>query len=145
MKTGFIFTMAFQPLPHLIPAISSSVSSGNNALSQLPSYGDRMFMEYDLIWETPLGDSDAQTMAANITEEIQAYTKKIYADIKNTYYKEGHLEYEKCNPIFLNDVTHDQRLLQSCGKETYERLKRIQRSVDPEGVFATRTGWFKFT
>jgi hypothetical protein len=46
---GFIFAMAFQPFLYLIPAVSSSVPSGNNALSQLPSYGDRMFIEYDTI------------------------------------------------------------------------------------------------
>jgi hypothetical protein len=43
--------MAFQPFLYLIPAISASVPSGNNALHQLHYYGDRMFIEYDTIWE----------------------------------------------------------------------------------------------
>jgi hypothetical protein len=43
--------MAFQPFLYLIPAISASVPSGNNALHLLHYYGDRMFIEYDTIWE----------------------------------------------------------------------------------------------
>jgi hypothetical protein len=52
--------MAFQPFLYLIPTISASVPSGNNALPQLHSYGDRMFSEYDTIWEVVLGNAGTQ-------------------------------------------------------------------------------------
>ena len=55
------------------------------------------------------------------------------------------MEYEKFNPTFTNFATHDQRPLQSYGMEAYERLKEIQRSVDPEGVFVGRMDRFKYT
>jgi hypothetical protein len=84
-------------------------------------------------------------MAANITSEIQSYAQTKYAGVKNTQYEEGDLEYEKYNPIFMNDSTHDQKPLQIYGKEAYERLKGIQRSADPEGVFAARMDGFKST
>jgi hypothetical protein len=136
--------MAFQPFPYLIPAISASTPSGNNALSQLPSYGDRMFIEYDTLWETALGGADAQTFAANITSEIEAYAQKKYASIKNTNFEGEDLEEVKYNPIFMNDATKDQMPLQSYGEQAYERLKSIQRSFDPDGVWATRMDGFKF-
>jgi hypothetical protein len=74
--------MAFQPflyssLPSLPP-----FPSGNNALHQLPSYGDRIFIEYDTICQMFLGNSDAQTFAANITSEIESYAQKKYAGVK---------------------------------------------------------------
>ena len=106
-----------------------------------------MFMEYDTIWETSLGDSDAFTFAQNITSSITSYAQRKYSGVKNSKSTGGRsdLERVKYNPIFMNDATHDQDPLHSYGEQAYERLKAIQRSIDPQGVFATRTYGFKFT
>jgi hypothetical protein len=93
MHLGFIFAMAFQPFLYLIPAISAPVPSGNDALRQLPSYGDRMFIEDDTIWEMFfLDNSDAQTFAVNITSEIESYVQKKYTIVKNTDFEDTDLE-----------------------------------------------------
>jgi hypothetical protein len=84
--------MAFQPFLYLIPAISASVPSGNNAFRQIPSYGDRMFIEDDTIWEMFLDNSDAQTFAVNITSEIESYVQKKYNIVKNTNFEDIDLE-----------------------------------------------------
>jgi hypothetical protein len=123
MHLGFIFAMAFQPFLYLIPAISASVPSGNNAFRQIPSYGDRMFIEDDTIWEMFPDNSAAKTFAANATSEIGSYAQKKYAGVKNTNFKDADLEEVEAysSPTFMNDETKDQMQLQSCGKEAYER------------------------
>jgi len=84
--------MAFQPFLYLIPTISASVPSGNNALPQLHSYGDRMFSEYDTIWEVVLGNAGTQTFAANMTSEIESYAQKKYVGVKKSNFNNGDLE-----------------------------------------------------
>ena len=146
LHPGFIFSLAFQPMPYVIPA--ASVAAGGNALGMNPNEGDRMWMEYDVSWLTALGDDDAHSMAMNITATIDEYAMTTYAGVKNSHYNGGDggdLEDAEYRPIFLNDAMYDQMPLQSYEGDNYDRLKSIQKSVDPDGFFATRTGGFKFT
>jgi hypothetical protein len=84
--------MAFQPFLYLIPAISAPDPSGNDALHQLPSYGDRTFIEDDTIWGMFLDNSDAQAFAVNITSEIESYVQKKYNIVKNANFEDIDLE-----------------------------------------------------
>ncbi|KUJ08661.1 FAD-binding domain-containing protein [Mollisia scopiformis] len=143
LHPGFIFSLAFQPMPYIIPA--ESVAAGGNALGMNPAEGDRMWMEYDISWLTALGDDDAHAMSMNITATIDEYAKTVYAGIKNTHFEAGNLEEEEYNPIFMNDAMYDQMPLQSYENDGYIKLKAIQQSVDPTGFFPSRTGGFKFT
>jgi len=143
LHPGFIFSLAFQPMPYIIPY--QSVAAGGNALGMNPAEGDRMWMEYDISWLTALGDDSAHSMAMNITATIDEYAKTTYAGIPNTHYRSGNLEVEEYNPIFMNDAMYDQMTLQSYENDGYAKLKAIQQSVDPAGFFPTRTGGFKFT
>ncbi|RDL40051.1 FAD-binding-containing protein [Venustampulla echinocandica] len=140
---GFIFSIAFQPMPYIIPA--QSVAAGGNALGMKPTDGDRMWMDYNLSWLTPLGDDTAHSMAMNITATIDEYAKKTYVGVPSTHYQSGDLEGLEYGPIFMNDATYDQKPLQTYENDGYNRLKTIQKSVDPEGFFPGRTGGFKFT
>jgi hypothetical protein len=143
LHPGFIFSVAFQPMPYIIP--QQSVAAGGNALGMKPSDGDRMWMEYDVSWLTALGDNDAHAMAMNITATIDEYAKTTYAGVASSHYQSGDLEEAEYDPIFLNDAMYDQLPLQSYENNAYARLKSIQKGVDPDGFFATRTGGFKFT
>lgn len=140
---GFVFNIGFQPLPYMIAA--ASAANGGDAVGLDPANGDRMWMEYTISWETALGDNIAHTMARNMTTDIGTYAKTHYAGVKNSHYKAGDLMTEEYNPIFYNDAESDQDVLRSYGNTTYQRLKSIQRSVDPSGLFSTRTGGFKYT
>lgn len=147
LHPGFIFSLAFQPLPYLIP--EQSIAAGGNALGMTPDSGDRMWMEYDVSWLTPLGDKDADTMARNITATVDKWAKETYGGIESTNYKgpadPASIEQAGYLPIFLNDAMYDQRPAQGYGDNGYERLKSIQKTVDPHGFFPIRTGGFKFT
>jgi hypothetical protein len=138
-----IFSLAFQPLPHHIAAASQA--AGGNVLSMDPAAGDRMWMEYDVSWLSSLGDEDAHAMAMNITEAIDEHVATKYAGVKNSNYVSGNLVAAAQTPIFLNDAMFDQLPLQSYGKSSYNRLKGIQKAVDPKGFFPQRTGGFKYT
>lgn len=141
LHPGFIFSLAFQPMPAIIPA--QSQLAGGNALGMSPAEGDRMWMEYDISWLTVLGDEDAHSMAINITETIDEYVKTTYANVPSTHYQAGNLEDAEYTPIFMNDAMYDQLSLQSYENGGFAKLKAIQKSVDPEGFFPSRTGGFK--
>jgi hypothetical protein len=145
LHPGFIFSMAYQPMPYLIPA--QSVAAGGNAIGMTPESGDHMWMEYDISWITGLSDDIAHTMAKNITTTLEAWAEARFAGIKSTNYKgptdPAGLENDEYTAIFLNDAMYDQQPLQSYENDGYARLTSVQKAVDPEGFFATRTGGFK--
>ena len=45
-------------------------------------------------------------------------------------------------PLFINDANMDQDLLRSFG--TFERLRGIKRTYDPDGLFVEKTGPWSF-
>jgi hypothetical protein len=144
---GFIFSLAFQPMPAIIPALSQA--AGGNALGMSPISGDHIWMEYDISWLTALGDDPAHAMAINITETVDAWAESTYAGIEPTHYggpKAGEtLEKEEYRPIFMNDAMYDQLPAESYENNGYKKLKAIQKEVDPDGFFPSRTGGFKYT
>lgn len=143
LHPGFIFSLAFQPMPYIIPA--QSVAAGGNSLGMNPTEGDRMWMEYDISWLTALGDDSAHSMVMNITATIDEYVKTKYAGVASTHHHSGSVEVEEFTPIFMNDAMYDQMPLQSYENDGYAKLKAIQENVDPTGFFPSRTGGFKFT
>jgi hypothetical protein len=131
-------------MPYAIPAASATVNPAGNILGLSPSFGDHVWMEYDISWLTSSSDDLAHSMAINITDSIDAYAQSTYAGVSNSNYKEGNVTWEEYSPTFLNDAMYDQLPLQSYGEETYERLKGIQKKYDTNGLFPSRTGGFKF-
>jgi hypothetical protein len=132
-------------MPYLIPA--QSVAAGGNALGMTPESGDHMWMEYDISWLSSLTDDAAHMMAMNITATVDEWAKATYAGIEPTNYKgptdPAGLENDEYTAIFMNDAMYDQKPLQSYDNNGYTRLSAIQKAVDPEGFFTTRTGGFK--
>ncbi|TVY29461.1 putative FAD-linked oxidoreductase [Lachnellula hyalina] len=140
---GFVFSLAYQPLQTLLSA--ASVASGGDAIQLDPRNGDRVWIDLVISWETAVGDDIAASAAEQITSDIDSYVRTTYAGVPNTRYVEGNLTYEEYNPLFLNDAMYDQKPAQSYGNNSYERLRAIQKNVDPNGFFPTRTGGFKYT
>lgn len=124
---------------------AASVASGGDAIQLDPRNGDRVWIDLVISWETAVGDDIAASAAEQITSDIDSYVRTTYAGVPNTRYVEGNLTYEEYNPLFLNDAMYDQKPAQSYGNNSYERLRAIQKNVDPNGFFPTRTGGFKYT
>jgi len=122
----------------------ASVRAGGDALALDPRNGDRLWIDLAVSWETALGDNIAASTAQKITSDIESYSKAHYSGVPNTRYVAGNLTYVEYNPLFLNDAMYDQQPATSYGDGSYARLKAIQRRVDPQGFFSTRTGGFKY-
>jgi hypothetical protein len=139
-NSAHVYSMAFQPFP----SASQRMNPSGNILGLDPKFGDHVWMEYDISWLSALSDQAAFAVAMNITASIDAYAKAKYTGVRNTGYVAGELEEEEYNPTFLNDAMFDQQPLRSYGESTFERLGRIQKAYDPEGLFPRRTKGFKF-
>ncbi|KAM4057732.1 FAD binding domain-containing protein [Hirsutella rhossiliensis] len=139
-----LLTFAVQPMPRGIAEASRRVGGGN-ALGLVPGHGDRLWIEYDLAWTSPLCDKKCPAFLKKTAETMLRRHKQEYADIPPTNYVGGDLGFASYNPIFMNDAMADQNVLQSYGDGTYQRLKAIHQDYDPDGFFSTRQGGFKFS
>lgn len=108
-----------------------------------------MWMDYNFAWLTGLGDDDAHAMAMNVTATLESWAQSTFSGIAATNYQ-GSMQVTALNdagytPIFMNDAMYDQLPAQSYEDGNYQRLKTIQKAVDPTGFFPGRTGGFKYT
>jgi len=131
-----------QPMQALIA--QASVNAGGDAINLDPGNGDRVWIDLLVSWETAAVDTVADDIMVNLQTNIDTYTQQRYPGVPNTRYVAGDLSYEEYNPIYLNDAMFDQKPMQTYGGTSYARLKAIQKAVDPEGFFPTRTGGFKY-
>ncbi|KAF2211247.1 hypothetical protein CERZMDRAFT_43502 [Cercospora zeae-maydis SCOH1-5] len=132
---NYVFSMAFQPIPHQLANNSVNNPSGVNLIGLDPNYGDKVFLEYDVSWLSRLTDQRAAATITNLTQAAQDYGQSKYAN-------SGDLEWGY-RPLFMNDAMFNQDPLKSYPAESYARLQQIQRERDPNGFFSTRTGGFK--
>lgn len=137
---GFIFSIAFQPMQALIAA--ASVSTGGDALTLDPGNGDRMWIDLSVSWATGAADSTANSIATTLASDIVKYSKNACPGVRNTRYVKGNLAYEEYDPLYSNDCMYNQQPYQTYGDGSYARLKSIQKSVNPCGLFPGRTGGF---
>lgn len=139
---NYIFSMAFQPIPHQLASNSVSNPSGVNLIGLDPRYGDKVFLEYDVSWLLPITDQKAAATITNLTQAAQDYGRSKYANVRPTNYQSGDLGWGY-RPLFMNDAMFNQDPLKSYPAESYARLQQIQRQRDPNGFFSKRTGGFK--
>jgi uncharacterized protein (DUF2062 family) len=131
-------------MPYSIAAASARVNPAGNLLGLSADSGDHMWMAMSIGWVLDDNDAEAAQQANDITNDIAAYPKVTYPGVKNSNYKTGNLLQDEYSPtVFMNDASADQEVLQGYGDATYQRLKAIQKEVDPIGFFPTRTGGFK--
>jgi hypothetical protein len=105
-----------------------------------------MWMAMTIGWLLEANDGAAAQQASDIINNIASYPKVVYPGVMNSNYKAGNLLQEEYSPtVFMNDAAGDQKVLQGYGNATYQRLKAVQKEVDPIGFFPARTGGFKLT
>jgi FAD/FMN-containing dehydrogenase len=138
-----LFTFTVQPLP--ITITGASAARGPNALGLVPEHGDRIWVEYNVAWLVPTCDKDCPAFVKSAVDTFKNLHKTKYGGIYPTHYESGDLDYISYNPIFMNDAIEGQKVLESYGEDTYQRLKGIADSYDPEGLFSTRQNGFTFS
>jgi hypothetical protein len=126
------FSVDFQPLPSVIGKFSES--KGRNAMGLSSSDPDRIILIYQGAWNLPTDDELAYSIAGQITAWLD--------EVVPVWVEEAGLLRDMYMPLFMNDAMWDQPVTQSY--RDYEKFKALQRQVDPQGLFATRTGGFKY-
>lgn len=153
-------SFAVQPMPrHIMQA--SKDANGGNALGLDPKNGDKVWIEYDFAWLSPLCDGKCDDFLRKLVKDAHDLHVTKYGGIHPTNYESGDLEflrYVLClspktvylltrhsyNPLFMNDALDTEPVLESYGLDTYTRLRSIQHAYDPDGFLATRQGGFSF-
>ncbi|ODA80710.1 hypothetical protein RJ55_03669 [Drechmeria coniospora] len=139
-----LMSFAVQPMPRGIAQASRAHGGGGNALGLKPEHGDRVWVEYDIAWASPLCDEQCPAYFVKAVESMHELHAKNYAGIAPTHYEQGDLTFVSYNPIFMNDAMYDQDVLRSYGSENYARLRSTHEVYDQQGFFSKRQGGFKF-
>lgn len=93
---------------------------------------DRIILEYQCLWSNKNDDEVLRGMAKEMTRWLENMRPKWLAEAGA----------ENCMPYFMNGAAEDQKVMESY--RNYEKLKALQMSIDPDGLFRTRLGGFKY-
>ena len=125
------FTVDFQPLPNLISKISES--KGGNAMGLTASDPDRLILEIQGSWALASDDAEASSLSKKLTDWLDLQVPKWLA------------EAGMCSqylPLFMNDAAGDQNVTGSY--KDVSKFRELQKNVDPNGLFSTRAGGYKY-
>lgn len=95
---------------------------------------NRLILELQCSWASAADDDTVYNLTRNVTEWLQTKIPEWNA--------QAGLDGGAYMPYFMNDAMGDQNVTGSY--RTYEGLKALQREVDPEGLFSTRAGGYKY-
>ena len=140
---NYVFSMAFQPVPHQLAEASIKNPSGANLLGLDPNHGDKVFMEYTASYTTGKIDQSAIGHLTRLVDTGLSKVQENFAGLEPTNYKAGDLKAASYQPLFMNDAMFNQDVFASYGSANHDKLVQIQRERDPKGFFAKRTGGFK--
>jgi hypothetical protein len=129
--TNVQFSVDFQPFPSQIGA--QSEAKGGNAYGLSSSDPDRIILEIQGSWLLPEDDAVAYSLSKQLTDWLDEEVPK--------WLDEAGMSQEYM-PLYLNDAAGDQAVMQSY--KDYAKLKALQQRMDPNGLFSTRTGGFKY-
>lgn len=125
------FTVDFQPLPGLIGKISES--KGGNAMGLTGSDPDRLILEIQGSWALPGDDTAGYSVGKQLTGWLEEQVPQWLAEAGMS---------SQYLPLFMNDAAGDQDVTGSY--KDVAKFRALQKSVDPDGLFSTRAGGFKY-
>lgn len=131
LRASSQFSVDFQPLPSLVGKISES--KGGNAMGLTASDPDRLILEIQGSWALPSDDAEGYSLSKKLTDWLDEQVPKWLAEAgMGTQYL----------PLFMNDAAGDQDVTGSY--KDVAKFRALQKSVDPNGLFSTRAGGFKY-
>lgn len=95
---------------------------------------DRILLEFECAWEDAAEDELMYTLTQQMTDWMETQMPSWLA--------EAGLDAESYMPYFMNDAMGDQNVTGMY--KGYEAFKTLQAEVDPDGMFRTRAGGFKY-
>ena len=126
------FSVDFQPLPSIIGAISET--KGGNAMGLSASDPDRLILEIQGSWLLAEDDAVAYSLTKQLTEWLDEEVPE--------WLDEAGMSRGVYLPLFMNDAAGDQPVTQSY--KDFAKFKKLQQQLDPNGLFSTRAGGFKY-
>ncbi|KAK6863745.1 FAD binding domain-containing protein [Apiospora arundinis] len=130
--TGLIASVAFQPMPKRLAAKAKSM--GGDMLD-LDDGVDRIIFEYDYSYWIP---SD--------TEKVDRAMQDTYTGLGNRvkeFQAQDKLPKDAYLPLFMNDGYFRQDYFGRLRPENTAMARRVRDELDPQGMWAGRTGGFK--
>ncbi|KAH8728272.1 hypothetical protein GQ44DRAFT_609234 [Phaeosphaeriaceae sp. PMI808] len=126
------FSVDFQPLPSIIGAHSEK--KGGNAMGLQASDPIRIILEIQGAWQLSSDDAVASDFLKQLTDWLAVEMPK--------WLQEAGMDTNMYLPLFVNDASADQAVTKSY--RDYEKFKALQQQYDPNGLFSTRAGGFKY-
>lgn len=126
------FTVDFQPFPSAIGKVSES--KGGNAMGISGSDPDRVILEIQGSWTLPSDDAAGYSISRQLTEWLDQQLPK--------WLDEAGISRNVYLPLLMNDAAGDQPVTQSYRE--YAKFKALQQQLDPNGLFSTRAGGYKY-
>ena len=95
---------------------------------------DRIILIYQGSWNLASDDALAYSLGKQFTDWLEKAVPQ--------WLDEAGMSRDIYMPFFMNDASGDQAVTQSY--RDYERFKALQKEIDPNGLFSTRAGGFKY-
>ncbi|KAK7956316.1 uncharacterized protein PG986_005538, partial [Apiospora aurea] len=146
-------SIEFQPLPAAVGRHSER--AGGNAMGLRASDPDRVVLNLQCMWPRAREDATVRVLAAGMTawlEERLPAWKAQAAGLGEAEAEEAEDHHQEAGstaaaaaaymPLFMNDAMSDQDILGSY--RGYEKFRELQRGVDPEGMFRSRVGGYRY-
>lgn len=113
-------TMVLMPQPISVSMIVESKSRGASPMTSNLSHHAQMWLGINMGWNMESDDARIRNILMNTISDIENLTKSrgLYQQF-----------------VFLNDAHDSQDPLRSYGPNTYQDLKRISETIDPERIF----------
>lgn len=124
-------TVNFQPFPAAIG--EQSQKRGGNAMGISGKDGDRLLLELQCGWSQRKDDATIYTMSRLMTD---------WLEVKLSEWLQGEQKNHIYLPLLMNDAMYDQNVTGMY--RDYAEFKALQREIDPNGVFSSRMGGYKF-
>lgn len=137
-----LLSMALQPMP--VALQQANFDRGPAALTTDPTGGDKLWIEYSLGWSDPTYDQTWPQELLNHVHAARNYQQMTYEGVQPTNYVSGDLDWVPYHPLFANDAQVGQPVLQSYGRSTYKKMRQLQATLDPTGMFLLQTKSFQF-
>jgi hypothetical protein len=127
--------LVFQPFPKAFG--KAAEARGGNAMGLLGSDHDRYVLEIPSLYSNAADEKIIQAWVADFIGTVQDRLRQVTVNLKAKGVTVG--EY---NPYFMNDAGPGQDVLGSY--RDADKFAKMQRSVDPDGMFSRRAGGYKF-
>ena len=124
-------TVDFQPFPAAIG--EQSQLRGGNAMGISGQDGDRLLLELQCSWAQGRNDATLYAMSRLMTD---------WLEVKVPEWLEGEPKKNSYLPFLMNDAMYDQNVTGMY--RDYAKFKALQREIDPDRVFSSRMGGYKF-